>query len=74
MSQPSPLFQLVEARLDCTLAEYVEEHHATDSWRTMAADIVERTGVSLNAETLRLWFAGRITTKVVVLDEPAGAA
>lgn len=69
MTQPSPLYQLIEARLDCTLAEYVAKNHATDSWRTMAADLTERTGVSLNAETLRLWFAGRIQTVIVVTDQ-----
>jgi hypothetical protein len=77
MSQPSVLYQLVEARLgeSGALAEYVAKHRATDSWRTMAADLSERTGQPVNHETLRLWFADRITTTVVVADAPAvGAA
>lgn len=74
MSQPSVLYQLVEARLDGTLAEYVAAHRATTSWRTMAADLTELTGVQLNHETLRLWFADRIQTTVVIADAPAGAA
>ena len=75
MSQPSVLYQLVEARLggEGALAEYVAEHKATASWHTMAADLSERTGQAIHRETLRLWFAGRIRT--VVLDAPsAGAA
>jgi len=74
MSQPSVLYQLLEARLDGTLAEYVAEHRASTSWRTMAANLTECTGVPINAETLRLWFADRIQTTVVIADAPAGAA
>lgn len=68
MSQPSVLYQLVEARLDGTLVEYVVEHRATTSWRAMAADLSERTGVHLTHQTLMNWFADRIQTTVVIAD------
>jgi hypothetical protein len=71
MSQPTVLYQLVDARLDGKLVEYVAEHRATTSWRTMAADLTERTGVQVTHETLRGWFADRIQTTVVVTDGAA---
>jgi hypothetical protein len=73
MTQPSVLYQLVDARLDGKLVEYVAEHKAAMSWRAMAADLSQRAGVQVNYETLRLWFADRIETTVVVKDR-AGAA
>lgn len=75
MSQPSVLYQLVEARLggEGKLAEYVAQHKATASWRTMAVDLSERTGQSVNYETLRLWFADRVETTVTI-KPMAGAA
>jgi hypothetical protein len=75
MSQPTPLFQLVEARLGGVgaLDRYVAEQRATTSWRVMAADLTERTGVQVTYETLRLWFADRIETTVTV-KPTAGAA
>lgn len=71
---PSVLYQLIESRLPGTLAEYVAEKRATTSWRTMAADLEDRTGVQVNHETLRLWFVDRLQTVVVVVDEPAVAS
>lgn len=75
MTQPTPLYRLVEARLggEGSLARYVEERRASTSWRTMAADLTERTGESVTHETLRLWFADRIKT-VVTVEPSAGAA
>lgn len=74
MSQPSVLYQLVESRLDGTLVEYVAERRATTSWRAMAADLTERTGVQVSYQTLMNWFADRIQTTVVIADAPAGAS
>lgn len=71
MSQPSVLYQLVDARLDGKLVAYVAEKRASMSWRAMAADLSERTGVPVNYETLRIWFADRIHTTVVVSDAPS---
>jgi hypothetical protein len=71
MSQPSVLYQLVEARLDGTLVEYVTEHRASMSWRAMAADLSGRTGVTVTHQTLVNWFADRIQTTVTVTDAAA---
>ena len=74
MSQPSALYQLIETRLDCTLAEYVAQRRATTSWRAMAADLSERVGVKVTHQTLVNWFGDRIQTTVVVGDKPADAS
>lgn len=75
MKQPTPLYRLVEDRLDGSLAEYVAQRRATTSWRTMAADLTAQTGVHVTYETLRGWFAHRIrTTVTTVTVDAAGAA
>lgn len=71
MSQPSVLYQLIESRLDSTLAEYVAANKASKSWRTMAAELSEITGVTLTYETLRQWFADRVQVTVTVTDGAA---
>lgn len=73
MSQPTALYQLVEARLDRSLVDYVTERRATTSWRAMAAELTELTGVQVTYETLRGWFADRVQTTVTIAD-PAGAS
>jgi hypothetical protein len=73
MSQPSPLYQLVETRLGEPLADWVATHYPDSSWRLLATKLSEQTGLTVNAETLRLWFAGRIKTTAVVVDAPVGA-
>jgi hypothetical protein len=75
MSQPTALYQLVEARLGRSLVEYVAERRATTSWRAMAADLTETAGITVTYETLRGWFADRVQTTIVIADAPtAGAA
>jgi hypothetical protein len=76
MTQPTPLYRLVEARLggEGALTEYVTTHKATTSWRTMAADLTERTGETVTYETLRGWFADRVKVTVTVEPPSAGAA
>lgn len=73
MTQPTPLYRLVEARLGGSLDEYVAERRATTSWRAMAADLTERTGENVTHQTLMSWFADRIETTVTV-KPAAGAA
>ncbi len=74
MTQPTTLYRLVEAKLGGgTLVDYVVERRGSMSWRAMAADLSERTGEEVSYETLRNWFADRITTTVTITD-PAGAA
>ena len=66
MTQPTPLYRLVEARLGQPLDAYVAERRASTSWRAMAADLTERTGENVTYETLRGWFADRITVETTV--------
>jgi len=68
----SQLYRLIEERLDGTLAEFVENRlNADASWRGMAAEITEATGIEISGEGLRRWFAGRVR---VTVTEPAGSA
>lgn len=68
--RPSRLYRLIEERLDGTLADYVAATRPTRSWRWMATDLYERTGVEVSWESLRQWFADRIEVTVKV-TEPA---
>lgn len=68
MTQPSPLYMLLEERLGRPLTQVVAELRATKSWPEIARAISDEAGVELNSETLRRWFADRveITTTVRV--------
>ena len=66
MTQPSPLYRLIEAQLRRPLAEVVAELRATQSWPEIAHAITVETGIELHSETLRLWFKDRITVEVKV--------
>jgi hypothetical protein len=61
---PSPLYQLIEERLGCTLPEFVAERRGESvrppaSWRAIAAEITKTTGVTVTHTAVRLWFVGR---------------
>lgn len=66
MSEPSQLYRLVEERIQGTLPQYVAANRATLSWRAMASDLHERTGIRVSHQTLRLWFNHRITVKTQI--------
>lgn len=67
MTQQSTLYQLIEARLDVSLAEYVAAGlSARKSWRTLAAEIEQQTQCVVSWETLRGWFKDRIQINVSV--------
>jgi hypothetical protein len=66
VTKPSPLYQLIEAKLEGTLAEFVAARRATESWTAMATELTELTGHEVSDETLRRWFADRITVEVKV--------
>lgn len=66
MTQPSPLYRLIESHLDGTLADLIAEMKPKASWQEIAEEIQRRTGVEVNRETLRLWFQDRITVEVKV--------
>jgi hypothetical protein len=72
MTQPSPLYQLLEARLNGSLADFVAARWPLKGWRKVAEELSQETGVAIGHETLRLWFAGRIeVTTTVRTDVPA---
>ena len=61
------MYQLIEARLDVSLAEYVAAGlSARKGWRTIAADIERETQCVVAYETLRGWFKDRIQIEVKV--------
>jgi hypothetical protein len=67
VDQRTRLYQLIEERLDGTLADYVARSRAASmSWRAMAADLRGRTGLQVSNEILRQWFAHRIEVTVEV--------
>lgn len=70
MTKPSPLYALIETKLDGTLAEFVagfvREQGMGFSWSALAAELAQRTGHPVSDETLRRWFADRIRIEVVV--------
>jgi len=67
MTNPSPLYRLIERQLDGTLADFVARHRTDGAtWPEIAADVSAKTDVEISGETLRRWFAGRITVEVRV--------
>lgn len=74
VTKPSPLYRMIEQRLDGTLADYVAARlQAKASWLTMAAEITETTQIEVSDETLRRWFADRVTVTVTIAPAPVGA-
>jgi hypothetical protein len=70
---------LIERKLGSTLADFVAARRATTSWTAMAVELTEKTGYKVSDETLRRWFADRITFEVRVDaiergETPASAA
>lgn len=59
MTQPSPLYRLIEAGLGEPLAGFVAERRQRfhlNSWQQIADEIKERTGETVSRELLRRWF------------------
>lgn len=62
MTSRTPLQTLVEERLGEPLHDFINRHRAPEprplpgkSWRSLAAEITDLTGVTVTHETLRLW-------------------
>lgn len=67
MTQPSPLFRLVEAQLGGSLLEFIADRRLpTKTWQEIADEIKERTGEQVSREWLRKIYAEN--------DAPAGSA
>lgn len=61
MAQPTPLYQLIETKLGEPLVDWIDERRRPDirpatSWRNLAAELSDKTGVEVTNETLRTWF------------------
>jgi hypothetical protein len=64
VTQPSPLYRLIESKLDEPLTDFVARHRALVprevpalSWREIAEEIERRTGEQVTGERVRQWFA-----------------
>jgi hypothetical protein len=63
----SQLYRLIDQRLDGGLVDYVcVQRAAMKSWRWMATDLHQKTGIEVSYKTLRAWFADRIQVEVKV--------
>jgi hypothetical protein len=56
MTERPVLYQLIEARLDEPLAEYVAARRPSTSWRQLAGELSDRTNTAVSFESLRTWF------------------
>lgn len=65
MDEPK-LYRMIEKRLDVSLADWVAQRKADTSWAAMAAELTAATEVEVSRETLRRWFADRLTVEVKV--------
>lgn len=73
MTQTSPpkLYADVEAELGEPLAQFVARHRASGvSWRRIANAIIDRTGIDITGETLRVWSQGRAPVAAVPPGTP----
>jgi len=61
MTQPLPkLYVEISDALGQDLAQYVAVRRAADaSWRGIAAEVTEKTDISVSHEALRVWTQGR---------------
>lgn len=68
MATPTPLEQLVEQRLGESLQEFVRQRRQPcKSWRQIAAEVSNLTGVSVTHETVRRW---NLATAPEVVEQP----
>jgi len=66
VTQPSPLYRLLEAQIEGSLLDFVASRRATASWREIATELTEATDTAVSPEALRLWFADRLEVTVEV--------
>jgi hypothetical protein len=64
--KPTRLYRLLEERIvarpvraggAATLAEWVASRRPATSWKALAPELTEVTGIEVSWEALRLWFA-----------------
>lgn len=72
---PSRLYRMIEERIDGTLAEYVAARRPGKTWRQIAEEVQAETRIEVSWESLRSWFAGRISYEAKVdAESPVSAA
>lgn len=62
-------YQLIEARLKergVVFTDFIAARRPGTSWRHIASELEELTGVAVGHEILRRWFQGRISYEVKV--------
>jgi hypothetical protein len=74
VTKQSLLYQLIEVKLEGTLADFVAARYGKQSWTAMATELADLTGHDVSDETLRRWFADRIEVAVTVRTESGSAA
>jgi hypothetical protein len=65
MDEPK-LYRMIEKRLDGTLADWIAQRRAGLSWAAMATELTATTEIEVSRETLRRWFADRVSVEVKV--------
>lgn len=55
MAEPTPLYLLIEGKLGEPLAEFIAARRPGTSWRLIAIELLQRTGVDVTYETVRTW-------------------
>jgi len=70
MTQPSVLYRLIDKELDGKFAEFVAARWPAKSFREIAEEVEAQTGITVNMETLRLWFSGRLQPYSRLIDQP----
>jgi hypothetical protein len=63
MNERPVLYQLIEARLDEPLADFIAARRPSTSWRQLAGQLTDRTAVSVSWESLRTWFGAAEAAK-----------
>lgn len=56
MNERPVLYQLIEARLGESLADFIAARRPSTSWRQLAGDLSDRTATAVSFESLRTWF------------------
>lgn len=57
MSEPTPLFLLIEEKLGEPLAAFIAARRPEKPWRLIAIELTQRTGIDVTYETVRVWGA-----------------
>jgi hypothetical protein len=75
VTQPSPLYRLIESKLDEPLTDFVAARRLpTKSWREIADEIYALTGETVTGERIRQWFVDTDLSSAPASSGSAAAA